>query len=266
MSFTRRLLPVLLVLCGGSAAQAEPKLAPAWCAPGTSTLADGMCYFEPPPQKESTGEGTAPSEPPNTLIVFLHSLVRTDSDWQYEQQRLMLRTASAMNVALLMPRGRAGIGPGRDPRTLAWPGSPQTQELYEEAVLAEWDRARTSVEAKRGQRFSRLLIFGFSNGAYYATTLAVRKRYPADGYGLFAGGSGSKYNRLLASRSGAKVPVFVGYGTKDPAHADMQSLARMLGDLGWPHQVKAANIGHWVSDAQLQAAIRFLIHSTPLSE
>jgi hypothetical protein len=46
----------------------------------------------------------------------------------------------------------------------------------------------------------------------------------------------------------------------------MQSLARMLGDLGWPHQVKAANIGHWVSDAQLQAAIRFLVHSAPVSK
>jgi predicted esterase len=225
-----------------------------------------MCYFEPPPVDAGAGEGSASSEPPDTLIVFLHSLVRADSDWQYEQQRLMMRTASAMNVALLMPRGLPGIGPGRDPRTVAWPGSPRTQEQYEEAVIAEWDRARTSVEAKRGQRFSRLLIFGFSNGAYYATTLAVRNRYAADGYGLFAGGTGSKYNRLLASRSGAKVPVFVGYGTKDPAHADMQSLARMLGDLGWPHQVKAANIGHWVSDAQLQAAIRFLIHSAPVSE
>ena len=224
-----------------------------------------MCYFEPL-VAQGAGEGAAPSEPPNTLIVFLHSLVRADSDWQYEQQRLMMRTASAMNVALLMPRGRPGIGPGRDPRTVAWPGSPTTQEQYEAAVLAEWDRARTSVEAKRKQRFSRLLIFGFSNGAYYATTLAMRKGYPADGYGLFAGGTGSKYNRLLASRSGAKVPVFVGYGTKDPAHADMQSLARMLADLGWPHQLKAAKIGHWVSDAQLQAAIRFLVHSAPVPE
>jgi len=266
MSLTRRLLPLLL-LCGAPcAAEAEPKLAPAWCVEGATTLADGMCYFEPPPVEAGKGDGTAPSQPANTLIVFLHSLVRADSDWQYEQQRLMMRTASAMNVALLMPRGRVGIGPGRDPRTVAWPGSPNTQELYEAAVLSEWDRARTSVEAKRGQRFSRLLIFGFSNGAYYGTTLAVRNRYPADGYGLFAGGTGSKYNRLLASRSGAKVPVFVGYGTKDPAHADMQSLARMLGDLGWPHQVKAANIGHWVSDAQLQSAIRFLVHSAPVSQ
>ncbi|HEU5074395.1 MAG TPA: hypothetical protein VFU02_09485 [Polyangiaceae bacterium] len=213
-----------------------------------------MCYFEPP---------AADAEVPSTLIIFLHSLVRANSDWQYEQQRLMMRTASAMNVAVLMPRGRAGIGPGQDPRTLAWPGSPRTQELYEEAVIAEWDHARAQIEAQRGRGFGRVLIFGFSNGAYYATTLAVRQRYSADGYGLFAGGTGSKYNRLLASRSGARVPVFVGYGTKDPAVSDMRSLARMLDDLGWPHQVKTAKIGHWVSDAQLQSAIRFLVHASP---
>lgn len=257
MSLARRLLPLTLVLWGGGVAQAEPAApavpVPAWCAEGTTALDEGTCYFEPP---------HAAAEAPSTLIVFLHSLVRANSDWQYEQQRLMMRTAAAMNVAVLMPRGRVGIGPGQDPRTVAWPGSPRTQEQYEESVLAEWDRARAAVETTRGQKFSRLLIFGFSNGAYYATTLAVRQRYSADGYGLFAGGTGSKYNRLLASRSGAKVPVFVGYGTKDPAVADMRSLARMLGDLGWPHQVKTANIGHWVSDAQLQSAIRFLVHSS----
>lgn len=256
------LAPLTLVAGGGGVAQAEPaapKSVPPWCVDGTTVLDEGMCYFEP----ASADGAEAGAETPSTLIVFLHSLVRANSDWQYEQQRLMLRTASAMNVALLMPRGRAGIGPGQDPRTVAWPGSPRTQEQYEAAMLAEWDRARVAVETKRGQRFSRLLIFGFSNGAYYATTLAVRQRYPADGYGLFAGGTGSKYNRLLASRSGARVPVFVGYGTKDPAAGDMRSLARMLGDLGWPHQVKPANIGHWVSDAQLQSAIRFLVHSSP---
>ena len=266
MSFARWLVrlvkvPLTLVLAGAGMAQAEPAVpaaVPPWCIEGTTVLADGMCYFEPSPANAAEA-----SESPSTLIVFLHSLVRANSDWQYEQQRLMMRTAAAMNVALLMPRGRVGIGPGQDPRTVAWPGSPRTQEQYEESVLAEWDRARVAVEKQRGQRFSRLLIFGFSNGAYYATTLAVRQRYPADGYGIFAGGSGSKYNRLLASRSGARVPVFVGYGTKDPAANDMRSLARMLGDLGWPHQVKTANIGHWVSDAQLLSAIRFLVHSSP---
>jgi predicted esterase len=75
---------------------------------------------------------------------------------------------------------------------------------------------------------------------------------------VFAGGSGSQYNRLLASRARERAPIFVGYGTKDPARPAMQSLVRMLGDLGWRHRVKTAPIGHWVSDSQLLSAVHFL--------
>jgi len=135
------------------------------------------------------------------------------------------------------------------------------QAQFEASMLAEWDAAKAAAEHLRNGRFLRVLIFGFSNGAYYTTSLAVRGRYPADGYGIFAGGSGSKYNRILANRIEARPPVFVGYGTKDPAAPHMSSLVRMLADLHWPHAVKRAPIGHWVSDAQLQLATRFLTQS-----
>jgi predicted esterase len=223
----------------------------AWSAPESETLAEGMCYFAP-----ESGEGAAAGI--SSLVIFLHSLVAVDSDWQWEQQRLMIRTARASNFAVLMPRGLPGIGPGRAPNVLAWPGSPAMQEAHEAEILAAWDRARGQVERRRKARFDHVFVFGFSNGAYYTTSLAVREAYPADGYGIFAGGSGSAYNRLLAGRAEKRSPVFVGYGTKDPAREHMNSLVRMLGDLHWRHAVKRAPIGHWVSDAQLQSAIRFL--------
>jgi predicted esterase len=234
-------------------ALAEQQEAPAWCAPESETLTDGMCYFDPSASGgDQGGSGT------DTLVVFLHSLVRTNSAWQYEQQRLMMRTAAALQFAVLMPRGRPGIGPGRAPNVLAWPGSPQMQDAIEDEIIAEWDNARARIEERQGRAFRRVFVFGFSNGAYYTTTLAVRDRYRADGYGIFAGGNGSRYNRLLASRTERRAPIFVGYGTKDPARAHMGSLARMLADLHWQHRVKTAPIGHWVSDAQLLAAVRFL--------
>lgn len=242
------LIPCVLLVGAPRVARAEEKPVPSWCAPDSETLGEGMCYFAP-----------AGSEAPTTtLVIFLHSLVRADSNWQWEQQRLMMRTADASDFAVLMPRGLAGIGPGRVPNVLAWPGSPATQEAHEADVLAAWDRARRQIERRRKARFDRVFVFGFSNGAYYATSLAVRSRYPADGYGIFAGGSGSAYNRLFAAQNQKRAPIFVGYGTKDPAQNHMASLVKMLADLHWQHAVKRAPIGHWVSDAQLRSAVRFL--------
>jgi len=250
-----------LLITRAEVAHASEAAPPAWCVEGSEPLDNGVCYYAPAPAPDNQ----ATPAPCETLVIFLHSLVAVDSNWQWEQQRLMLRTAERMGFAVLIPRGRPGIGPGAQQNVLAWPGSPRMQEAFEASLLAEWDQAKASVESRRGAPFPRTLVFGFSNGAYYATSLAVRARYAADGYGIFAGGSGSKFNRILANNVEKRAPIFVGYGTKDPASAHMNSLVRMLADLHWPHAVKRAAIGHWVSDAQLQSAVRFLTHTAASS-
>jgi len=228
-------------------AAADRPAPPRWCAEELSELGDGMCYFE-----------AAADAPPTTLILFLHTLVGANSSWQWEQQRLMARTAKAHGLAVLMPRGRRGIGPGRAPDVWAWPTSARAQAKVEDELVAEWQAARAAVETKRGRAFERVLVFGFSNGAYYATSLAMRARLEVDGYGIFAGGSGGKYHRLLAAKVERKTPIFVGYGSRDQARRDMQSLVEMLRDLNWPHRSKVQRVGHIVTDDQLRGAITFL--------
>lgn len=239
----------LCVLAGPSAAAAAER---EWCAPEIETLSDGMCFFSP-----DAAERTEPSQPA-TLVLFLHSLVAVRSDWQWEQQRQLVRAARAHGVSVLMPRGRAGIGPGRAPDVWAWPTSRRSQDEAEAEILEEWARARAQVEQRRGRPFERLLVFGFSNGAYYASSLALRDRLPADGYGVFAGGSGGRYASVLGSQSSRRAPIFVGFGTKDPAHRDMRSLVVTLKKLGWRHRVRAERVGHVVTNAQLDSALRFL--------
>jgi len=229
-------------------AHAEPR---AWCAPELEVVSEGVC-FHAPAKADDGPDGR------RVLVLFLHSLVAVESNWQWEQQRLLVRAADKHGFSVLMPRGRRGIGPGRAPDVWAWPTSPRAQEEVEDELLEEWARARATVEARQGFRFERLLVFGFSNGAYYATSLALRDRLPADGYGVFAGGSGGKYASLLGSRTTRRAPIFVGYGTKDPARKHMQSLASTLKRLGWRHRVKSEPVGHLVTDAQLAAAVRFL--------
>jgi predicted esterase len=239
------------------AAQSEP---PAWCASELETLSDGVCYFEAP----DTGHDTPPAAAtqvkaaPDTLVIFLHPLTKADSDWQWEQQRTMWTAAKKHGFSVLAPRGRRAIGPGRSPDVLAWPTSPKTQELVEDDLLDEWKHARALVERRRGRAFDHVWVFGFSNGAYYATSLAVRDRFPAEGYGVFAGGSGGKYTQILGAKATRRAPIFVGYGTRDPAQKDMKSLVSTLKTIGWRFRVHTQAVGHIVTYEQLRRAVHFL--------
>jgi predicted esterase len=238
-----------VTLCVGSSALEAKAAERAWCAPEVETLSDGVCFYGP--------EKAAHAEHP-VLVLFLHSLVAINSDWQWEQQRTLVSAAERHGFSVLMPRGRVGLGPRRAGDVWAWPTSPAKQAEVETELVAEWLAARQQIEARNGRPFERLLVFGFSNGAYYASTLALRNRLPADGYGVFAGGSGGKFASVLGSRTTQRAPIFIGYGTKDPAWHDMASLADTLKKLGWRHQVKTEPVGHLVTEAQLAAAMRFL--------
>ncbi len=238
------LVALVLGVVATRPARAESKQV-AWCAPELEALAEGVCFFA------ANGEGSRP------LVIFLHPLVGAGSNWQWDQQRLLARLGKASGFSVLMPRGRLGIGPKRAQDIYAWPTSAGMQERYEDELIEEWSQARRKVEEREG-KFSRVVVFGFSNGAYYATSLAMRGRLEVDGYGVFAGGSGSKYLRLLAAKAPRRAPIFVGYGTKDPAHRDQRELIEMLKSLGWKHRAKSARVGHTVTEDQLQGALHFL--------
>ena len=251
---------VLLVPAPASAGEPSPS---SWCAPELDVLANSVCSYLP---ERATPEARE-TRTPRTLILFLHSLVPAGSTWQWEQQRTALRIAKTNGFAALMPRGRRGIGPGRMPDTWAWPTSAAAQKEFEDELVAEWASARGELERKQEARFDRLYVFGFSNGAYYASSLALRGRLEeADGYAAFAGGAGGKYASLLGSRTARRAPIFVGYGTRDPARKDMRTLAKTLSLLGWRHRVKAEDVGHTVTETQLRHAIAYLRSPHPSEE
>ena len=247
-SATLALVCATLVCASASATTADTP----WCAPELDALGEHTCFFEPERQPKQASS--------RVLVIFFHGLVGDGSTWQWEQQRLMARTAAAYGFSALMPRGRLGIGPGRDPAVRAWPGSAQAQRAVESEVLAELSQARRAVELQRGG-FDKVLVFGFSNGAYYAASLALRGKLVVDGYGVFAGGSGNRYDALLAANAERRVPIFVGYGTRDPDHRRQKQLVALLRRQSWPHRAKVANVGHTVTDGQIRGALSFLTNS-----
>jgi predicted esterase len=219
-----------------------------WCADELVDLGDGTCVFE----------GEPPAGEPRTLVIFLHGVIKPDTTWQWAQQRGIVRHAKRFGFTAVMPRGRRGLGPKDMEDWWTWPTSAKKQEAVEADVLATWDASRKLLEAKGGARFERVYVAGFSNGAYYASSLALRGRLDVDGYAIFAGGSAPKYLKSAAARVKTRPPVFVGYGTKDAAGRDAKKLADALRALGWKSRVMPRDVGHTITDSQFEAAWKFL--------
>lgn len=230
-----------------------------WCAPELESLGHDACAHVP--AHEAPG--------PRTLVIFLHGVVKPDTRWQWAQQRGVARAADAHGFVVLMPRGRSGIGPKGMEDWWTWPTAERAQKGVEDELVAEWAAARAELEA-RGKPFDRVWVFGFSNGAYYATSLAVRAKLGgdaalrADGFAVFAGGSGASYLEKAARAQTKRPPFFVAWGGKDPAHDDQVKLAKMLRGLRWPTKsLGAKKAGHAMTDKQIAEAVRFLGSERP---
>lgn len=222
-----------------------------WCIEeeGIEALTETLCHYSPEPPQRS----------PKTLVIFLHGLTKLGTTWQHNGQRGLARAAKANGFEVIMPRGRLGAGSSKYADHWNWPGSVAGQQSVEDEVLDEWLAAKRTLEERNGKPFERVYVFGFSAGAYYAASLALRGRLGVDGYGVFAGGGAPKGVERWAKGTQPKTPIYVGYGHKDKARRDPQRLGRALRAMGWKHRVVGRkNVGHSMTDAQIREALRFL--------
>jgi predicted esterase len=222
-----------------------------WCygGEGIEALTPTVCHFSPSPAAQA----------PDTLVVFLHGVTKLGTTWQWNGQRGVARAARANGFEVIMPRGRIGAGSKKFEDYWNWPSSAEGQRTLEDEVIAEWLAAKGMLEQRNGRPFQHVWVFGFSAGAYYATSLALRARLAADGYAVFAGGSAPKGVERWAKGTHPKVPIYVGYGFRDKAYRDPQRLGRALRRMGWKHRaVGRKQVGHSMTDAQVREAVAFL--------
>ena len=217
-----------------------------WCSADVETLANNVCYAKGPNKDPKR----------RTLVIFLHGLTEDGAGWQHSLQKGMAIAGKRLDFSALMPRGRNGVGPGRKQSTIAWPGGEEVRKLYEDDVIKEWFDAKAEIEKKEGAPFDEVFVMGFSNGAYYASSLALRGRLDVDGYAVFAGGSanGSAAGKQTKNRQ----PIFVGVATKDATAKKGKELVKALDSLKWPHRTDSRPVGHVVADGQLDRAIEYL--------
>ena len=113
-------------------------------------------------------------------------------------------------------------------------------------------------DRREGAPFDEVFVMGFSNGAYYASSLALRGRLEVDGYGVFAGGSAPKGTVSASKGTKTRKPLFLAIASKDETAKKGRELAKALKELKWPHRVASAPVGHVVADSQLEQGLAYL--------
>ncbi len=223
---------------------AEPaKKSATWCAPELERLPGDVCFFDNPKERKR-----------RTLVVFLHGWVQRGLGWQHAQQRAAVRGARRLGFSVITPRGRTGASKRGGPEMVSWPTSPQARKVHEDSVLQEWKAAQEIIEQRQGALFDEVFVVGFSNGAYYASSLAMRGRLAVDGYAVFAGGSAYAPQAPKDKRA----PVFVGICSKDSTAKRARDLRRQLRKYRWPHRAETRKVGHTMADKHLDHALAYL--------
>lgn len=231
---------------GASASSQED----AWCPAEVETLPGPICASVPE---------NLPEEGPRTLVVFLHGVTNVGSGWQLATIRGMANYAREYKFALIAPRGVLREASEDKDAAYAWPNAALSRQQTEAGVLKSWADARATLEARTGKKFDRVFVFGFSSGAYYASSLALRGKPVADGFAVFAGG-GAPYSQAMLANVRHRPPVFVGYGLKDKsAIKDARKLAAALRAVRWKHREMAVpKAGHTITTAEFREAITWL--------
>jgi predicted esterase len=200
-----------------------------WCAPEVQELSDHVCFFE----------GGTPADGKKTLVIYLHGALAMNPGFAYMQQRAMALHAKRHDFTVLIPTSPSdGVG-------FVWPTSQAAQKDQEPGILAGIKKARAELEKRVGHRFDEVFVVGFSSGAYYGSSLALRNALDVDGYIVLAGGASWVRPELAASSK--RAPVFVGVSAADPQTRDhSRSFAGSLAALRWPFKVEERNAGHMV--------------------
>lgn len=218
---------------------AKPSGPQPWCAPEIESLPGDVCYLD---------GGRTDSR--RTLVIFLHGAIAKNTTWSWNHEKGLLRLAKANHVEVIFPRS-----PLTEPGYV-WPGTLQAQEKVEAQLIDEWMEAKHALEKRDGRPFDEVFVMGFSSGAYFTSSLAMRGRLDVDGYAVFAGGQPMAAPPSPIQR---RSPVFVGVCADDETTAaHSRAFAASLSAAGIPRAVNEQHVGHGLSHVHFNSALTYL--------
>jgi predicted esterase len=185
-----------------------------------------------------------------TSAVRTRPLVATTPGFQWLQQRAMALHAQRLGFTVLLPTSpRVGS-------SYVWPTAQAAQEREEPEILDGIRKARSDLEQRLGHPFDETFVVGFSSGAHYASSLAVRGVLDVDGYIVLAGGASWVHSERA---EGKRAPIFVGISAADSQTANhSRAFAGALAAMGWPYRTEERNAGHMVDWAFMSHGIQWL--------
>ena len=230
------LISALFLVLAPSLARADE---PAWCAPDTEALAGDACYL-------GTYKADAPKR---TLVIFLGGAAARGKTWQWNHMRGVAKLAKGIGFEAIYPKSPVTA------QAYLWPGS-ATPSPEEDALIANWMNAKRELEKRNGRAFDEVFVMGFSSGAYFASSLALRGKLDVDGYAVFAGGLPAGAAKSPQVRWS---PVFVGVCGEDAMSAPhSRSFASVLTTAGIPRMLDTQPVGHGLSHVHMHHAINYL--------
>ncbi|MCW5836610.1 MAG: hypothetical protein KIS78_29705 [Labilithrix sp.] len=235
------LAPSTSAAAGPKATKAKKTTGPTpWCAPEVEALPGDVCYLD----------GNSKAQARRTLVIFLHGAIAKDTSWSQNHERMLLRLAKATGIELLFPQSPL------TPVGYVWPGSVEKQEAVEAALIDRWMAAKREVERRDARPFDDVFVMGFSSGAYFASSLAMRGRLDVDGYAVFAGGQPMGARATPIARFS---PVFVGVCADDATTAaHSRAFAGSLAAAGIPRAVNEQRVGHGLDHVHFTSALAYL--------
>ncbi len=211
-----------------------------WCAPEVEALPGDVCYLD----------GNSKAQARRTLVIFLHGAIAKNTSWSQNHERMLLRLAKATGIEVLFPQSPlTAVG-------YVWPGAVEKQESVEKDLIDGWMAAKRLVEKRDTRPFDDVFVMGFSSGAYFASSLAMRGRLDVDGYAVFAGGQPMGARATPVERFS---PVFVGVCANDSTTAaHSRAFAGSLAAAGIPRAVREQRVGHGLDHVHFTSALAYL--------
>jgi poly(3-hydroxybutyrate) depolymerase len=234
-----RARPAATVAPPAAPAPSEEPLLEEWCADGLEPIAGGGCFAAPHDRA---------SEVP--LVVYLHGRYSTDTtNEELDRQARVARHATARGFAVVALRGQQGecVAPFSD--YWCWPSNERNQ-ADGPAFVARWSTALTAARKRIGPGPN--VLFGFSNGAYFAVLIATRALAPFEAVVVAHGGPVEPTHA-----EGVPMPMLLITADDDASDPEMQLLDDELSRAAWPHALVARDGGHALPDWDIEAALTF---------